>query len=103
MRYILIDSESGYIWADSADHRGRIFEGSALEFAEAVDVDVNGKPGSDYEMHDVKPQGADGFFVYQAHVNGSDAVPVVWDGQDQETIDAVERSCDLIGFVTRAV
>lgn len=40
-----------------------------------------------------------GYDVYRADINGSDAVPVVQDGQDRETIEAVERDCEYVGFI----
>ena len=99
-RYILIDKNSGFIFGDSADFKGGIFSGSALEYAKALDESI-GNFGRDY---DVKPVadcrgGGAGYIVFRADVNGSDAVPVVHDGQDQETIDAVERDCEAICFI----
>lgn len=98
-RYILIDNNSGYIFGDSADLDGRIFEGSALEFAKALDEHIGGEP-REYVEHRAYPSTtASGYHVYRADVNGSDAVTVVWDGQDQETIDAVVRDCRYEGFI----
>ena len=37
-----------------------------------------------------------GYHVYRADIGGSEVVLVVWDGQDQETIGAVERDCEYL-------
>ena len=100
-RYILIDNESGYIWGDSADLDGKIFDGDAIEFARAVDASNHDDPAlRNYEMAS-RPSSRNewGYVVYRADVNGSDAVPVVWDGTGRETIEAVERDCEMIGFI----
>lgn len=50
-RYILIDSNSGYIWGDSADLGGKIFEGNAIQFARALDAWIGTNPNEqDYEL-----------------------------------------------------
>ncbi len=110
MRIILIDAHSGYIWGDSADLGGRIFqtdvlpmwdeEAHALAFAEALDSSL-GETGRTYEAESwhVGRSGATGYYAYRADVNGSDAVTIVTDGQDPEMIEAVERDCQPICFV----
>ena len=40
-----------------------------------------------------------GYLIYRADIKGSDALPVVTDGKNQETIDAVHRDCRFEGFV----
>lgn len=98
-RYILIDNHSGYIFADSADFEGRIFTGTPEEFAADLDAS-NGEHGRTYEFGIRAPRSdATGYHVYRADHSGSEAVPVVHDGQDQETIEAVERSCQYQGFI----
>ena len=104
-RYILIDNESGYIWGDSADLDGRIFTGTPAEYAAALDASL-GKPGLVYEECSAHALGAigsthaavrvSGYHVYRADIGASEVVPVVWDGQDQETIGAVERDCEYL-------
>lgn len=96
-RYILIDNNSGYIWGDSADLDGKIFSGSALEYAKALDESL-GEYGREYEEVS-NLNGRSGYIVYRADINGSDAVNVVFDGQDRETIESVERDCQHIGFI----
>jgi hypothetical protein len=98
-RYILIDRHSGYIWGDSADLNGEEFVGSPVEFAAAVDAS-NGEAGRTYVEHRTTNVAGDGYFVYRADLGGRD-VPVVRDGQDRETIDAVESHCRFVGFIER--
>lgn len=99
-RWILIESNSGYVWGDSADLDGRIFNGTPEEFARALDESV-GAFGRSYEEAPwaAGRDGAPGYYVYRADVDGSEAVPVVVDGQDQDTIDAVEQNCAEVCFV----
>lgn len=98
-RYILVDNYSGFIWGDSADLDGAIFSGSALDFARALDESV-GEHGRTYaEQPRPDASNQSGYHVYRADINGSDAVTVVHDGQDQATIDAVTESCRYEGFI----
>jgi hypothetical protein len=96
-RYILIDNYSGYIFGDSADLNGQIFDGSPIEYAAALDA-TNGKHGGTYEVvsRHALASNETGYHVYRADVNGSEAIPVVGDGTDQETIDAVVRDCEYV-------
>ena len=96
-RYILIDNCSGYIWGDSADLNGAIFEGTPLEYAAALDASLGElgrtyKEISKYEL----PSYADGSRVYRADVHGSDAVAVVWDDQDQDTVYSAIKDCEYV-------
>jgi hypothetical protein len=98
-RYILIDNGSGYIFADSADLEGKIFTGTPVEFVAAFDASL-GEHGREYEELGHNPRDTStGYHVYRADIDGSEAVPVVQDGQDKETIEAVEQSCRYEGFV----
>ena len=99
-RYILIDNGTGYIWADSADFRGRIWhsesgEDTPAEFAAAVDASL-GAHGRTYESVANLDSNATGYFVYRVDVRGSDQLGNVHDGQSREEIEAVERDCDLV-------
>lgn len=98
-RYILIDNGSGYIFGDTADFAG----GSTLEpceAARALDATI-GEHGRHYDLIRQNPNDSrTGYHVWRADIDGSEAVAVVHDGQDQETIDAVERDCRYEGFVT---
>lgn len=119
MRVILIDSYTGYIWGDSVDYnKGRGFtlddamafkpdinatseQDFALAYAAALDADIGGV-SRDYDMRRASAarDGSSGYMAYRADVNGSEAVPVEYDGQDKETIEAVMTNCRLLGFIT---
>lgn len=107
-RYILIDNHTGYIFGDTADLPGEhIMDGAAARDHEMtptlaarwVDEAIIGAFGRTYIQHSYAPAGARGYHVYRADVDGSDAVPVVWDGQDSETIREVVDNCDFICFM----
>ena len=100
-RYILIDNNSGYIWGDSADLEGKIFNGTPVEFAKALDESI-GTYGREYDELSFSQHrsGYCGYRVYRADVRGSEAVAVVQDGQDQDMIDAVERDCAEVCFIS---
>lgn len=100
-RYILIDMHSGNIWGDTADLNGRAVDcASIIEAARALDesVGAHGRAYQEGSRADIR-SGRDGYVVYRADIDGSEAVPVVQDGQDQETIDAVTRDCRYEGVV----
>jgi hypothetical protein len=98
-RYILIDNHSGYIFGDTADFA----TGAALEPCDAartLDESI-GEHGRYYDLMRHNPNDTrGGYHVYRADIDGSEAVAVVHDGQDRETIDAVTQSCRYEGFVT---
>lgn len=98
-RYILIDNYSGFIWGDSADLNGKIFAGTALEFAKALDESIGGECRTYEEQSGPNASSQTGYHVYRADIDGSDAVTIVHDGQDQATIDAVIESCRYEGFI----
>ena len=97
--WILIDKSSGYVWGDSRDLEGKIFTGDALEFAEALDKSTKAWEPGEYRWA-ADPTGAVRYFVYRVDIAGSEAVSVVHDGQDQDTIAAVESSCRYEGAIT---
>ena len=92
-RYILIDSDCGYIFGDSAELNGRVFSGTPAEFAEAMDL-AAGISGRSYVEDSL--DGKSGYHVYLADVEGSETVPVVEDGQDKATIANVKQNCEYI-------
>jgi hypothetical protein len=119
VRIILIDSDSGYIWGDSATLDSRVFDldaalaicpdmdvssvdDFALAYAEALDRSVGGEPRT-YEMLSASASrdGGSGYMAYRADIDGSEAVEVVSDGQSQEAIEAVISKCREIGFIAR--
>lgn len=88
MRLILINTTTGYIDGDTADFLAGTDWEHTPESAVRRLVDHIGSTEAS--------QGAE-YAVYRADINGSEAVPVVMDGQDRETIEAVEESCENLG------
>lgn len=102
-RYILINSNSGYIWGDSADLGGKIFKGNAIQFARALDawIGTEDPKEQDYELLSRPPCDTEtGYHVYRANVGRRHTVPVITNGQSQDQIEAVERDCQYEGFIS---
>lgn len=97
-RYILIDSDSGYIFGDTADFAAGQEISRIKDAARLLDESI-GERGRTYLEHDSPRNSVTGYNVYRADINGSEAVPVIHDGQDQKQIDAVEAACEYVGFV----
>ncbi len=96
-RYILIDNCSGYIFGDSADLKGKLFIGTPIEFAAALDASIGAQARTYEEVSRYAlASNESGYHVYRVDVYGSEALDVVWDGQDQDTIDAVIENCDYV-------
>ncbi|HEV8502954.1 MAG TPA: hypothetical protein VGR63_15370 [Casimicrobiaceae bacterium] len=102
-RYILIDNHSGFIFGDTADMAPGVIGSSDVSptlAARWLDENLVGQFGREYELIGRNPNDTStGYHVYRADIDGSEAVPVVHNGQDRETIAAVERSCRYEGFV----
>jgi len=96
-RFILIDNCSGYIFGDTGDLDGPARDETPLEAAARLDAHI-GEFGRSYEEESRGELRSNetGYHVYRADVRGSDAVPLVNDGQDQATIDRVERECQYV-------
>lgn len=100
-RYILIESNTGRIWADTADLPGWSESGQEpIDAARLIDAHV-GAPGREYEFFGRSPDDSNSpcYHVWRADVGGSEAVAVVQDGQNPEIIAAVERDCEYVGHV----
>lgn len=110
-RYIMIDSFSGWIYGDTADlpehpdhHLMDDVRNSAhsdqamVAAARWMDEATGNAHGRAYQAVS-RLDGRHGYEVYRADIGGSDAVSVVWDGQDQDTIDAVIKHCEHVGGV----
>ena len=99
--YIIIDRSSGYIFFDTRDlPRDHIIDGEAMRDTELTptlacrwgDEAVASSYGAEYaETNSDDPAAT--YDVYRVDIDGSEAVALVHDGQGQETINAVERSC----------
>lgn len=96
--YIIQDVYSGFIWGDIRDIGGRSISPETIaEACRLVDESI-GTYGRTYAEVS-RLSGDQGYKVYRVDINGSEAVPVVQDGQDRETIRAVEQACEFVGFV----
>ena len=96
--YIIQDVWTGYIWGDTRDIGGRSVNCESIcDACRALDESI-GETGRAYAAVSRLP-GDSGYKVYRADINGSEAVAVIRDGQDRETIDSVERDCEFVGFV----
>jgi len=100
-RFILIDNASGYIWGDTADLNGSARDETVIDAARRLDEHY-GETGRSYAECGpgaMPASNATAYHVYRADIDGSEAVPVVEDGQDQETIEMVERLCRKVAVV----
>ena len=99
-RFILIDNNTGYIFGDTADLNGDLVQAtSPIDACRAVDQLVVGVRDRSYKEVSSLASNETGYRVYRADINGSEAVTVAHDGQDKETIEAVERDCRLVATV----
>ena len=108
-RYILIDNCSGYIFGDTADLPQHTFAEDSfpvsqsgltpIEAARWLDETEVREFGRAYEKVSRLDGNETGYRIYRADINGSEAVPVAYDGQDADTIAEVERNCDLVATV----
>ena len=99
--YILIDNASGYIFGDSRDLDGKLFVGTPAEFAAALDESI-GEHGHGYVHLPFSLRShTTGYHVYRIDVRDSEAVAIVQDGQNPDTIQEVVESCEYAGFVYR--
>jgi hypothetical protein len=98
-RYILIDNNSGYVFGDTADYASARSDLTPIEAARLLDESI-GELGRTYRETANPRDTSTGYHVYRADVRGSEAVPVVTDGQDQDYIESVQRDCEYVTFVT---
>ena len=95
IRYIIIDRHSGFIWGDSAVFAVGERDLTPLDAARLLDQSLWSGP---YEyIETVQHDAAALYDVYLADAT----FPVVSDGQDQATIDAVERDCEYVASIIR--
>lgn len=103
-RYIIIDRNTGYIFGDTADRWWKMDEPhpvgpleAALSLDNALYIDTDGMSYDCTHRHDARAT----YDVFSADVDGDDTFPTVWDGQNQETINAVHESCRFITSIVR--
>lgn len=96
-RYIIIDADTGYIFGDTGDLDGPARQESPLEAVQRLDAHIGGEP-AEYEDKSISglDHGESGYYVYRADIDGSEAVGITQDGQDQDVIQAVMDNCDLV-------
>jgi hypothetical protein len=100
-RYIFIESHSGIVWGDTGDLAGTIPERDETPEEAAKRLDEHlGEFGRSYEENRptyLPPDPAqDHYFVYRA----TDDFQIIEDGNDPDTIRAVEENCKLVAVVT---
>lgn len=100
-RFILIDADTGYVFGDTADLSGlNVNPESATEAARLIDTMVIGEHGRIYsEVSRRALNGRTGYLVYRADDGSNWPVPAVIDGQDPETIAAIEQNCEFVAAV----
>ena len=99
-RYILIDAHSGYVFGDTADRWWKM-DGDApvdhMDAAMSLDIalmmDTSGCSYENVSRHDSRAT----YHIYTA----DDEFPIVFDGQDQKSIDDVIRDCPYLGSISR--
>jgi hypothetical protein len=108
-QYIVIDRASGYIFYDTRDlPLDHVIDGEragnlpltpelACRWGAEAEARDYGWSYSETNRYDARVV----YDVYRVDVGGSEAVPVVRDGQDQEMIDAVERDCEYVASVVK--
>lgn len=90
-RYIIIDGHSGFIWGEHHSDADR--DEAIIQACRATDEET-GETDREYEIVD-RLDGRSGYIVYDA----SDLAMEIHDGQNPHAIEAVERDCELVGFV----
>jgi hypothetical protein len=104
-RFIIIDQNSGYIYGDTGDLNGPARDETPSDACRRLDIHIAGSDAAecDYVEHGPNYQPAfneHAYHVFRADIDGSEAIPLVADGQDQATIETVERDCRKVAVVT---
>jgi len=100
-RYIIIDNNTGYIFGDTHNVNGKLAEaGDAIDACRVIDegLGVYERRYEGVNFHRLATSTETGYHVYRAEAGAEDFPPVI-DGQDRETIAAVERDCIYITSV----
>jgi len=97
--YIIQDAYTGYIWGDTRDIDGKPYAAdSIVDACRELDRSIDGSDDRVYSEVS-RLSGDTGYLVYRVDIKGSEAVTIIHDGQDRETIKSVEDDCDLVGYV----
>jgi hypothetical protein len=104
-RFIIIDQNSGYIFGDTGDLDGPARDETPSDACRRLDLRIAGSDTTecDYVEHGPNYRPAfneHAYHVFRADIDGSEAIPLVADGQDQATIETVERDCRKVAVVT---
>lgn len=95
-RYIAIDNGSGFIFGDSADLNGKVWEGeNPTDFVRALDESI-GEYGRLYEEVSRLASNETGYRVYCAD---TDYVPVVQNGHYWKAVITVGADCQHIATI----
>ena len=95
LRYILIDRHSGYIWGDTAVFAPEARDLEPVDAARLLDKSLQ---GGNYQYVETMQHDAGATYdVYRADAT----FEMVTDGQDRETIEAVERDCTYVATIAR--
>jgi len=92
-RFILQNIADGNIYADTADLAGWRDSDETPEAAARLTDALQGFEADEYVERAFSAPLTVGYRVYRADIDGSEAVGVVADGTDRETIEAVQSSC----------
>jgi hypothetical protein len=92
-RFILQNIADGNIYADTADLAGWRDSDETPEAAARLTDALQGFEADEYVERAFSAPLTVGYRVYRADIDGSEAVGVVADGTDRETIEAVQASC----------
>ena len=96
--YIIQDAYTGYIWGDTRDVSGQVVTvDTPVDACRVIDHDIGERDRKYAEVS--RLSGDTGYLVYRVDIDGSEAVVVVHDGQDRETIEAVQNACEFVGYV----
>jgi hypothetical protein len=98
MRYIIVDAATGFIWGDSLDlsDSDPVDPMDACMILDAT-IGEHGRRRYEYE-EDRQALGDEGYIVFAAP--GEERLPVVEDGRDQQTREAVLALCKVAAFVS---
>ena len=99
-RYILVDAHSGYVFGDTADRWWKMDADApvnpmdaAMSLDIALMMDNSGWSYENVSRHDSRVT----YHVFKT----DNEFPIIFDGQDQKSIDAVIRDCSHVASISR--